>query len=189
MPKSLEEIWDEFGLKLKQFINRQVRDESVADDILQEVFLKIHSSLVNLKDEDKLESWLYQITRHTMIDHLRRQRKEQELPEEWEAGQNEHENEAIEKLAPSIKAMILMLPQKYKEALVLTEYQGLTHRQLADKLGISLTAAKSRVQRGRQKLKEMLLACCHFELDKRGKVIDYYPRCACCAKEGCKPEK
>ncbi len=189
MAKNLEEIWDEFGLKLKGFIAKQVGDQSLAEDILQEVFLKIHSNLANLKDEDKLESWLYQITRHAVTDHFRRQRKEEELPEEWETEQNEDENEAIEKLAPSIKAMILMLPQKYREALILTEYQGLTHRQLADKLGISLAAAKSRVQRGREKLKEMLLACCHFELDKRGKVIDYYPKCACCAEDRCKPEK
>lgn len=189
MPKSLKEIWDEFGLKLKQFINRQIRDESTTEDIFQEVFLKIHSNLVNLKEEDKLESWLYQITRHAVIDHFRRQRKEGELPEEWEADQNEHVNEAIEKLAPSIKAMILMLPQRYKEALILTEYQGLTHQQLAVKLGISLTAAKTRVRRGRKQLKEMLLACCHFELDRRGKVIDYYPKCACCAEGRCKPER
>src|SRR4030065_1708247 len=152
MLKSLEEIWDEFGLKLKGFIAKQVRDQSLAEDILQEVFLKIHSNLVNHKNEDKLESWLYQITRHAVIDHWRRQRKEEELPEEWEADQNEDENKAIENLAPSLKAMILMLPQKYREALILTEYQGLTHRQLADKLGISLAAAKSRVQRGREKL-------------------------------------
>lgn len=189
MPKSLKEIWDEFGLKLKGFIAKQVGDQSLAEDILQEVFLKIHSNLVNLKNEDKLESWLYQVTRHAVIDHFRRQKKEEELPEEWEADQEDHENEAIEKLAPSIKAMILTLPQKYREALVLTEYHGLTHKQLADRLGISLAAVKSRVQRGREKLKEMLLACCHFELDKRGKVIDYYPKCACCAEEGCKPEE
>jgi len=189
MPKSLEEIWEEFSLRLRQFISWQVRDESTTEDLLQEVFLKIHANLGNLKEENKLESWVYQITRNTISDHFRRQKPTVNLPEELEIEQNQEENEAIEKLALSIKAMILLLPQKYKEALILTEYQGLTHKQLADRLGISLTAAKSRVQRGREKLKEMLLACCHFELDKRGKVIDYWPNCTCCQQGACSPGK
>jgi RNA polymerase sigma-70 factor (ECF subfamily) len=62
----------------------------------------------------------------------------------------------------------------------MTEYQGLSQKQLADNLGISLSGAKSRVQRARDKLRDMLLSCCHFELDRRGRILDYYQRCCCC---------
>jgi RNA polymerase sigma-70 factor, ECF subfamily len=77
--------------------------------------------------------------------------------------------------------MIFNLPEPYREALVLTEFDGLTQQELADRLNISLSGAKSRVQRGRRQLKQMLEECCTFEFDRRGKVIDCAPR----AKGGC----
>jgi len=67
------------------------------------------------------------------------------------------------------------LPEPYRKALVLTELEGLTQQELADKVGISLSGAKSWVQRGRQQLKEMLTECCAFEFDRRGGVIDCTP--------------
>ena len=76
--------------------------------------------------------------------------------------------------------MIDGLPAPYGQALTLTEFEGLTQRQLAERLGISLSGAKSRVQRGREKLKEALLDCCQFEFDRRGKIIDCMPK-----GEGC----
>jgi len=63
-----------------------------------------------------------------------------------------------------------------KAALYLTEYEGMTQKDLAGRLGISVSEAKSRVQRARARLKALLLDCCHFELDRRGKVINYYGR-------------
>ena len=77
--------------------------------------------------------------------------------------------------------MIEELPSIYKEAILLTEYEGLTQKQLAEKLNISLTGAKSRVQRAKKMLKNMLLQCCHFEYDKYGTVIDYCKVCCCCS--------
>ncbi|HAH00091.1 MAG TPA: RNA polymerase subunit sigma-24, partial [Ktedonobacter sp.] len=70
---------------------------------------------------------------------------------------------AVKELIPCIKTMVDSLPNDYREALYLTEYEGLTQRELADRLGLSFSGAKSRVQRAREKLKVMLLDCCHFE--------------------------
>jgi RNA polymerase sigma-70 factor, ECF subfamily len=88
-------------------------------------------------------------------------------------------------LIPSVKAMVDSLPDTYREALILTEYEGLTQRELAERLGLSLSGAKSRVQRAREKLKAMLLDCCHFEFDRLGKIIDYQPNCTCCTNQEC----
>jgi RNA polymerase sigma-70 factor, ECF subfamily len=76
--------------------------------------------------------------------------------------------------------MVRGLPELDRQALVLTEYQGLTQKELAERLGLSFSWAKSRVQRAREKLRQQLLDCCHFELDRRGHIIDYQPRCHCC---------
>ncbi len=188
MSHDVEQIWEEFGLRLKQFILKRVPDKAAAEDILQDVFLKIHSGLNSLQEESKLEGWIYQITRNAIVDHFRRERPQEELKEELPED-SPNDNEIIVELTPCIKEMIDSLPEEYRQALILTEYEGLTQAQLAQKLRISVSGAKSRVQRGREKLKELLLACCHFELDKRGKVIDYWSNCACCRQGTCPPDK
>ena len=78
-------------------------------------------------------------------------------------------------------SMIDDLPEKYRQALRLTLYEGLTQQEVAQRLGLTLSGAKSRVQRGREKLKEAFLNCCHFAFDRYGAVLDYQERCCCCA--------
>ena len=69
-----EKIWLEFNNQLKAFIVRRVKVNSLAEDILQEVFIKIHSNIDNLKDEQKLKGWIFQITRNSIIDYYMKKR-------------------------------------------------------------------------------------------------------------------
>jgi len=188
MLTTTEQVWDAFHGPLQQFIRRRVSDEVTAEDVLQDVFLKIHQRVETLKDVKRLESWIYQITRNAIIDSYRSSRPTTTLeaaevlvmPEELP------DDDVVSELLPCVRAMVKSLPELDRQALVLTEYQGLTQRELAERLGLSFSGAKSRVQRARQKLKQQLLDCCHFELDRRGKVIDYQPHCNCCSHgDGC----
>ncbi len=187
MLTTTEHIWDEFHVPLQQFIRRRVSDETTAEDVLQDVFLKIHQHMETLRDVRKLESWIYQITRNAIVDSYRSTRPTTtldaaevlNLPEELP------DDDIVSELLPSIRAMVRSLPELDRQALVLTEYQGLTQKELAERLGLSLSGAKSRVQRAREKLKQQLLECCHFELDRRGHVIDYQPRCHNCETVAC----
>ncbi len=186
MVMTTERVWEEFHPKLKQFVLRRMPDEQSGEDILQDVFLKIHTRIDTLRNEEKLQSWIYQIARNAIADYYREHRATLELSEAPALLEEPGDDDIVNELIPSIKAMVDSLPADYREALLLTEYQGLTQRELAEKLGLSLSGAKSRVQRAREKLKTMLLDCCHFEFDRRGKVIDYQPKCGCCANhEGC----
>ena len=187
MAITTEKIWEEFHPRLSQFIFKRVPDEQNAEDILQEVFLKIHARIDSLHDEEKLQSWMYSIARNTIADYYREHKATIELPEGLELPEEAVvEDDAVKDLIPSVRAMVNSLPDEYREALILTEYEGLTQRELAERLGLSFSGAKSRVQRAREKLKVMLLDCCHFEFDRLGKVIDYQPRCGCCSeKDGC----
>lgn len=181
-----ENIWETFHAGLKHFILQRIPDEQSADDVLQETFLKIHTRIDSLRDEEKLQSWMYQIARNTIADYYRQQKSTVELPEALPVPDEPgFEDEVIKDLIPGVKAMVESLPDIYREALILTEYEGLTQRELAQRLGISFSGAKSRVQRAREKLKAMLLDCCHFEFDRLGKIIHYEPNCACCTSEGC----
>jgi RNA polymerase sigma-70 factor (ECF subfamily) len=176
---TFENIYLEFDAKLRNFIFGRVSDRDVAEDILQDVYLKIHGNIDSVQDSEKLESWIYQITRHAIVDYYRRARNEEELPESLPALQEE-EPDAVADLSSSVHEMLNAIPEKYRQALMLTEIQGLTQAEMADRLGLTLSGAKSRVQRAREKLKEAYLECCHFEFDRLGKVIHYESKCCHC---------
>lgn len=183
MLTTTEQVWDEFHMPLQQFIRRRVSDEVVAEDVLQDVFLKIHQHIEALRDVKKLESWIYQITRNAIIDAYRNSRPTTTLEAEEVLDMAEElpDDDVVSDLLPCVQAMVKNLPALDRQALVLTEYQGLTQKELAERLGLSFSGAKSRVQRAREKLKQQLLDCCHFELDRRGHIIDYQPRCNSCS--------
>jgi RNA polymerase sigma-70 factor (ECF subfamily) len=183
-----EQAWEAFHAPLHHFIRRRVADEATAEELLQEVFLKIHQHGGSLRDARRLESWIYQITRNIIIDHYRSRnlpmtsldaQEVLDLPEELP------DDDMVSELLPCIRAMVLALPEQDRQALILTEYQGLTQKELGERLGLSFSGAKSRVQRAREKLKQQLLACCHFEVDRRGHILDYQPRCTYCEQSTC----
>jgi RNA polymerase sigma-70 factor (ECF subfamily) len=186
-----EQVWEAFHVPLYQFIRKRVDDEAVAEDLLQDVFLKVHQHIGALKEVKKLESWIYQITRNAIIDSYRSTKPTTmlEAAEVLALPEELPDDDVVSELLPCIRAMVKNLPEPDRQALVLTEYQGLTQKELGERLGLSFSGAKSRVQRAREKLKRQLLECCHFELDRRGHVIDYQPRCACCAMGTCCAEE
>jgi RNA polymerase sigma-70 factor (ECF subfamily) len=180
----LETLWHQYCCRLEAFIRSRVSDEGDVEDLLQEIFIRIHTHLSRLRDLSKLESWIYQITRNAIIDYYRLRRPTVELSESLPIEDEFEQDDATARLALSLGSVIEELPAPYRQALILTEYQGLNQRQLADRLGISFSGAKTRVQRARHMLRDMLLTCCHFELDRRGAIIDFYQRCCCCNPSG-----
>lgn len=175
MTVNVENIWQEFSTRLRQFIRSRVTDDATADDILQDVFLRIQKRLSQLDDSSKLQSWIFLIARNAVIDHYRVRKETVELPETL-VDETAGDDPDIEGLKIAFRRMIDALPEPYREAIVLTELEGLTQKELAERLGISLSGAKSRVQRGRERLKQALVDCCKFEFDRRGRVIDCSPR-------------
>jgi RNA polymerase sigma-70 factor (ECF subfamily) len=188
MATTTEQAWEAFHVPLYQFIRRRVADEATAEDLLQDVFLKIHQHGSSLQDVRRLENWIYQIARNLIIDHYRSYRQPMtslETGEVLDLPDDLPDDDIVSELLPCVRAMVLSLPDQDRQALILTEYQGLTQKELSTRLGLSFSGAKSRVQRARERLRQMLLACCHFELDRRGHVINYQSRCQCCSQGDC----
>lgn len=183
MDTVLETVWDRFCTQLCSFVRARVSDEDTAEDILQEIFIRIHAKGDTLRDIGKLESWIYQIARNAIIDHYRSRRPTVELPETLGFWEDAYEEDLTAELAADVREMMEALPEPYRQALMLTYYEGLSQKELAKRLGLSYSGAKSRVQRARDKVRDMLMTCCHFEFDRRGTVIDYYEHCCCCAGE------
>jgi RNA polymerase sigma-70 factor, ECF subfamily len=174
-----EQLWETFSAPLYQFIRNRVPDAHSAEDILQDVFLKIHTHIDTLRTPDRLASWIYQITRNAIADYYRSRRPTAELAETIPEIEKVTDDDVLRELSPCVAAMVATLPEAYGEALRLTEYQGLSQKALSEQLGISFSGAKSRVQRARVKIKEQLLNCCQFQFDHVGRITDYQSRRAC----------
>lgn len=184
----IESLWKQFYAPLRAFIARRVDDPAATDDLLQDVFLRIHTRIETLHDETRLDAWIYQITRNVIADYYRARKQMAPLSEELPAAENEVRDELAFQLAPSIRGMVSALPPTYREAFLLTEINGLSQVELAQRLGISVSGAKSRVQRARAQIRQMLLDCCHFEFDRRGGIVNYYPRVHCCRRCECETD-
>jgi len=168
-------IWEQFNQRLRNFILSRVNDPEDADDLLQDVFVKIHQNIHKLRDDERLLPWLYQITRNTITDHYRKQRPNTTLPDEELLADLPKKPTAADEIALSLKEFITDLPPKYSQALMLTEFENISQKDLAGRLALSHSGAKSRVQRGRALLKQNLEDCCQFEFDRYGHLIDYTP--------------
>jgi RNA polymerase sigma-70 factor (ECF subfamily) len=170
--------WDELRGELHRFVARRV-PAADADDIVQEAMLRIHRGLPGVRADGALVGWLYQVTRNALVDHLRARRTTGE-PDDRPCDDGV-DDVAFDRLAACVRPFVGMLPQPYREAIELVELGGLTQVEVAERLGIPVSTMKSRVQRGRVQLRELLEQCCAIDLDARGHVVDVTPRTRCCA--------
>ena len=179
-------VWSELHTRLYEFILSRVHNADDADDILQDVFLKIHENLSSIRDEDRITSWIFQVTRNAIINHyrdLKKQRISFTTDTDVLEDPDPHANNID--ISGWLRPFMARLPEKYQQALLLTELGDMSQVELAKQLGISISAAKMRVHRGRLQLKHMLLDCCHFQFDRRGGVTEYHQKnrgdCECTA--------
>src|SRR5260221_5726676 len=142
MPMTTEHVWEAFHTPLQQFIRRRVSDEASAEDVLQDVFLKIHQHVETLKDVKKLESWIYQITRNAIIDSYRSSRPMTTLDAVEVLGLPEElpDDDVVSELLPCVRAMVRKLPELDRQALVLTEDQGARKTRWPSGLGCPFQA-------------------------------------------------
>ncbi len=168
-------IWSQLSADLRRFIRRRVADDHVADDLLQETFLRIHKNIGNLRGADRLAAWVYQIARNVIHDH-HRSRQDEALVDVDPVSESDERSRLIASAENWLDELIGQLPEPYQEAVRMSELLGLPQRVVAEQLGLSLSGAKSRVQRGRALLKEHLDQCCVFHFDQRGNLMGCDPK-------------
>jgi RNA polymerase sigma-70 factor (ECF subfamily) len=192
-------VWAELEGQLRPFVARRLNDASDVDDVLQDIYLRIQAGLGAVRDSERFGPWVYQVARHALADHGRSRGRHPlaltAMSAESEAlpsGPPDQED-AEQGLARNLAVFVAALPSPYREAVMLTELQGMTQKGAAEMLGISVSAMKSRVQRGRHRMRELLQACCEIALDGRGHVLSYdrrpdgkVPKNCCEALKKCK---
>ena len=181
-------VFLEYEEKLKSFIRKRVADEDDRKDLLQQVLLKLYRHCEKLPEVKNMQAWLYQVTRNTLTDYFKegmrftnnlqaegtpdcgcgkvgapRMVQHTEVPDE------EIKKEFLEYLRP----MISLLPEKYGQPLIMSDLEGIPQQEIANRLGMSLSGAKSRVQRAREKLRELMMQCFILEFSKNGGILNF----------------
>lgn len=163
-----KEAWDTYAIDIKRFIISKTKDETVADDILQDTFIKVHTKLDTLKNDNKLRPWLFSVARYTLLDYLKTSKTQVE-PVELEAEQEHESHEHSEK--DCLKGILVNLPKKYREPIFLADIIGLKQKEVSQRLNLPLPTVKSQIQRGRQKIAEGFMDCCGYTMNENGHLV------------------
>jgi len=169
--------WNIFQNELKGFVYKRVKDKALTEDIVHDVFLKAQEKISQLKEQEKLAGWIYQITRNTITDHYRKKSNTiNPLDIDWDSNPPNF-NDCV---SGCIAELIPTLPEKYRVPLELSELQDMSQLEVAEKLNLTYSAAKSRVQRARQMLKTKMDEILIIKTDGYGNVILCENRSHCC---------
>lgn len=160
------EIYDQYSAELRGFLTAKTGNKELADDILQEVFVKVHLNKSGLRSPEKIRSWLYRIALNVLNDFFRKKTNITPV-----LSQEEHVVTESHSAENCLMPLIEEMPEKYKQALLLSEIKELKQHEVAKILGISVSGAKSRIQRGRKLLQEGYMHCCNYSLNERGLLV------------------
>lgn len=189
---SADLLWSDLHERLRGFIGRRIADPDAADDVAQEVLLRLHRSLGNLRVEDRLDAFAYRIARNAIIDHYRSRASTRETPTEpddlltridgdSDTDQDADGDGARQELARCLAPLVRELPEPYREALTLTDLGKLSQVDAAEVVGLSVPGMKARVQRARAHVHELLTGCCEVALDDSQHITQarWTGPCAC----------
>jgi len=171
--------WKELEQKLRPYLARRVASPADLDDLLQDIFVRMHQGLATLRDEERFGGWVYRIAHSAIVDKARKRARAPRLGADEDFGAESSDGDDAQlqtDLGECVALFVSRLPSPYREAITLTELQGLTQKDAAEMLGVSLSGLKSRVQRGRDKIRHMFDECCLISVDGRGRVIECEPR-------------
>ncbi|MGH1385754.1 sigma-70 family RNA polymerase sigma factor [Kordia sp.] len=159
------EIWERYADDVKRLIMSKVKDAQITDDLVQEVFLKVHAKLETVADERKIKPWLLSVSRNTTLDYFRKSNKEVPLEKEETISISEEYTHSEKDCLPGI---IKNLPKKYRDPLFLSDIKGIKQAAIATQLKLPLATVKSQIQRGRKLIVQGYMDCCDYKLNDKG---------------------
>jgi len=171
----LNKAWREHQAEIRRFLVHRTGNTDDADDLLQELFIRALRQGGDFCQLDAPRAWLFHVARNLLIDRLRLTRDQVPLPDDLSA-EPEPELRPVDELSQCIPRVLSELSQEDREAIVLCDLQGMTQQAYAQQLGLSLPAAKSRVQRARARLQARMVTACQVSFDESGEVCCFVPR-------------
>lgn len=175
-------IYNQFHAQLLSYIRSKIRSREDAEDILQNVFIRISSGVDKLSEDEKLKNWVFTITRNAVIDYYRSHAGKKNIRTTVAIDEGMAEGEIVDAtkgLEQCIGTMIALLPEEYRDIITEAEINGVKQKDLAERYGIAYPSLRSRVQRGRERLKQLFYNCCHIKTDSLGNIIEAQGRSTC----------
>ncbi len=187
MEQQLTELWGRFHGELLHFVMKKVSNQHDAEDILQEIYLKVYQNLERVQDQSKLRSWLYQVTRNAIIDYYRSKKAPAMDVDQIQLMAPEEDPTFNENgvITGCLNDFLFTLPEKDQEIIQLHNQDGLKHKEISEKLDISVSTSKMRLKRAKEKLKTVLVDCCDFDIDAYGNVVSYERKDGTCQSCAC----
>ena len=170
------EIHDQFYQRIRKFILASVREESVADDLVQDTFIRIQENLDSVKDPSKVSSWIFKIAYNLCQDHFR-SRKKSSSHEEIHDGLVNLQDTPLHKkveqgeMSQCVQDKVNLLPESLRSVLIFADVMEFRHQEIANILGLSVENVKVRVHRARKQFKKILEEKCTFEVDERNVLV------------------
>lgn len=170
-PPSLDAAWDEFSTRLRRWLERRVAQPADAEDLLQQVFLRLAQRPPPAAGPAQVGAWLWRVARNALVDHYRRRARFRSAPLDPEEATAEEEDSFLA-LARCLRPLLAQLPPRYGDAVRDADLEGRPQAELARQAGVTVSAMKSRVQRGRRMLQDLLRRCCGVRRDARtGRIL------------------
>ena len=173
--EAVTNIWNNFDNLLFDLICKKTKHQDHCHDILQDVYIKVMENIDKVEKAENIKYYLIRMADNAVADYYRDKsnKPNQIFTEVISLKDDTTVSDSSLQLADCcLRPMIDTLEPIYREALVMTELEGISQKEYAEKVGISYTNAKSRVQRARQKLKEIILNCCTYKFDKYGNILE-----------------
>ncbi len=166
--------WRAHEGELRGYLAHQLHDPHLAADLLQEVFVRALRQGKGFCRLDNARAWLFQVARNALVDHHRLAKETVEVPEDIPAEESEHE--PIVGLSECVARVLSELSPEDRDIIEQCELEGAKQKEYAARHGLSLPAAKSRLLRARQRMREHMSAACQVKFDEIGRVAGHVPR-------------
>ena len=163
-------IWNKFSDRLEGYIRKHVSHAEDARDLLQDVFIKIHTNSITLRDDNKLSSWVFQLTRNTIIDYYRKSTRF--TPAVTHQRLEAVELDQYQDMLPCLMPFLNQLDPGERSLIEKIDLDGYSQKELARELNLPYSTLKTKVQRARKKLKQLFLECCEFKWGKQGHPVE-----------------
>lgn len=174
-PPCLMTAWAAYQAELLGYLRHRAAHPEDAEEVLQEVFIKAMRQEKQFCSIDNPRAWLFQVARNALADRLRVSRPHDPLPEDL-AAQATEGLAPVDTLSQCLPRVLSELGPKDRLAITYCDIEGHSQQELAALLGLSLSGAKSRLQRARQQLKQKMEIGCQVRFDDTGSVCCFTPR-------------
>lgn len=168
-------VWQLHAADLRRYLQGRTREQNLTDDILSDVMLKVYKNCERLAEVKDVKGWLTRVAQNALTDHYRKPKSGELPPADLLAAAGDSDLLPEHRMAACLGEMLLLLPEKDRLPLQWADLEGLPQEEVARRLSISLSGAKSRIQRARLKLRQQIEACCQVETNTQGRVADFYP--------------